>query len=525
MSILPSGPPPDLARFEDSGPSSGDDEIARLVTDIKDYCITHGCLLKLVHFEEPTRVPAVGVNVSCRPTPFPRDLFSLATRLQPSINELYARAANDDTWLYEILRPQIEGEPDGLVASLWDVHVKVREAGAAQEVWCALLRADYMLHDDGDRRGEVGLKQVEVNTFSVAGGCHSDNVAGLHRWLLRRRIAEMDNDDPSTLRLGDLASNSNTASIVASLSAAHAVYQRQFMNSRSKCILTTVQPLNFNIADERPIEYGLFACYRCEWWEILSRTQLGPDRELLFTPVEGGKVFEVSVVYYRAGYDAAEYTPESNGRGIRLMLELSRAIKCPDVLMHISGFKSVQRALAEEGAVERLMGTHDHRSRRQMVEMRKTFMPMHVLDDSPEGLEARKLATDPAKGVDYVLKPNLEGGGNNVFRVDIPEFLRTIPEQEWHRYILMRLITPPEDSTGLLLTSEKLYDGPVVSELGVLGFAMWRRRQQGSEGGKEGGPEIIKNEAVGWTFKTKPRGVDEMSVVKGYGCFDCPMLV
>jgi len=32
-------------------------------------------------------------------------------------------------------------------------------------------------------------------------------------------------------------------------------------------------------------------------------------------------------------------------------------------------------------------------------------------------------------------------------------------------------------------------------------------------------------EVAGWTFKTKPVSVDEMSVVKGYGCFDCPLLV
>jgi hypothetical protein len=33
------------------------------------------------------------------------------------------------------------------------------------------------------------------------------------------------------------------------------------------------------------------------------------------------------------------------------------------------------------------------------------------------------------------------------------------------------------------------------------------------------------NRLAGWSFKTKAAGVDEMSVVKGYGCFDCPRLV
>lgn len=33
------------------------------------------------------------------------------------------------------------------------------------------------------------------------------------------------------------------------------------------------------------------------------------------------------------------------------------------------------------------------------------------------------------------------------------------------------------------------------------------------------------NSEAGWSLKTKPANVDEMSVVKGYGCFDSPYLV
>ncbi|KAK4892728.1 hypothetical protein LTR27_008827 [Elasticomyces elasticus] len=488
----------------------------RLVSDIKDYLLTHGHLLKLVRFETPSRVPAVGVNVSCHSTSFPRKLFNHAKSLQPSMNELYVRASQDETWLYNVLKPEIESDPMGLVASLWDVWVKCREAGTVQRVACGIVRSDYMLHATDDEGG-VSLKQVEMNTFSVAGACHAEGVASMHRWLMRRRLAEMDDADTSIQpQLGDLPFNANTASIVASVSAAHNIYQQQYLNGRPKCIIMIVQPENFNIADERPMEYGLFACYRCEWRDVLTRTQLGLDRELLFQPSGSGKgkTFEVSVVYYRAGYDVEEYCEEIGGRGIRLMLELSRAIKCPDVKMHLVGMKSVQCALAASGVLGRFLPDSRH-----VDEVKETFAEMHALDSSPTGLEVRRWATNPETAINWTLKPNLEGGGHNIFGTDIPIFLSDIPEEEWHRYILMRLITPPASTDpGMLLTSEEVYKGPVVSELGVLGFAMWRAPLQGSK------PEILKNEAIGWTFKTKPEGVDEMSVVKGYGCFDCPLL-
>ncbi|KAK1058660.1 hypothetical protein LTR74_013212 [Friedmanniomyces endolithicus] len=531
--VPPPGPPPSYgSQMTESEEGNSDDEVqashTRLVSDIKDYLITHGHLLKLVRFGTPSRVPAVGVNVSCQPTPFPRHLFQQATSLQLAMTELYIRAASDDDWLYSILRPQIEGEPTGLLASLWDVWIKCREAGVVQSVSCAIVRSDYMLHVDAEREAEVGLRQVEMNTFSVAGACHAEGVASMHRWLMRKEMAEMGNADTSecSSQLDDLPPNTNTSAIVSGLSAAHSNYQEQFPTSHPKCILMIVQPFNFNIGDERPLEYSLLACYRCEWREVMRCCYMGSNRELFYIrPGDGkdisSKLFEVSVVYYRAGYDVEEYTEESGGKEIRLMLELSRAIKCPDVKMHLVGMKSVQRALAEPGIVAQFLP-----DARRAGEVTGTFMPMLPLDSSPQGVEARRLAMDPKLAMDYVLKPNLEGGGHNVFRADIPAYLSRIPAEDWERFILMRLITPPISAEpGMLLTSQEVYEGPIVSELGVLGFALWRNtRQEGSGQDGPGKVEILKNETLGWTFKTKPTGVDEMSVVKGYGCFDCPLL-
>ena len=143
-------------------------------------------------------------------------------------------------------------------------------------------------------------------------------------------------------------------------------------------------------------------------------------------------------------------------------------------------------------------------------------MPIQSLDSSPAGTQARAAALDPKQAVNYVLKPNLEGGGHNIYRSDIPNFLNSVPQEQWSKYILMRLIEPPP-TTGTLTMPEELYHGAVVSELGILGTCLWRRKQSGDV-------EMIKNDVAGWTFKTKPAEIDEMSVVKGYGSFDCPLL-
>ena len=143
-------------------------------------------------------------------------------------------------------------------------------------------------------------------------------------------------------------------------------------------------------------------------------------------------------------------------------------------------------------------------------------MPMSFLDSSPAGLAARIIALDETAAVDWVLKPNLEGGGHNVFGSAIPPYLRSIPESSWEDHILMRLIISPAATLGSLMIAgeDGIYEGPVVSELGILGTCMWRNTGA-----------ILRNDVAGWTFKTKILGVEEMSVVKGFGAFDCPELV
>lgn len=71
-------------------------------------------------------------------------------------------------------------------------------------------------------------------------------------------------------------------------------------------------------------------------------------------------------------------------------------------------------------------------------------------------------------------------------------------------------------NTGFLIAAEGIYEGPTISELGILGVCLWR-----CDGGKL---EIIENREVGWNFKTKLEEVEEISVVKGYGHFNSPFL-
>ncbi len=91
----------------------------------------------------------------------------------------------------------------------------------------------------------------------------------------------------------------------------------------------------------------------------------------------------------------------------------------------------------------------------------------------------------------------------------------------WQQYILMEKITPPLVK-NFLMSPRGIYEGPVISELGVFGICLWKGCS-GEDGKRK--PDMVEEFEPCWSFKTRDASVNEISVVKGYGCFDSPALV
>ena len=138
-------------------------------------------------------------------------------------------------------------------------------------------------------------------------------------------------------------------------------------------------------------------------------------------------------------------------------------------------------------------------------------MKMYPLDTSPVGLVGRRLAFSNPEN--YVLKPQREGGGHNVYKSAIPKFLKSIPEEEYKSYTLMEMI-PTTSHRNAIIREGRVTEGEIVSELGVYGSILW------SLSG-----EIELNEEAGWLLRSKLKGVDEGGVVAGFGCLDSVCLV
>lgn len=184
------------------------------------------------------------------------------------------------------------------------------------------------------------------------------------------------------------------------------------------------------------------------------------------------------------------------------------------MLTQLSGMKKVQQVLASDPSalLARYLAKEGDRAA-----VRSTFTNIFPLDGTAAGLAAREMATDEKRCLGYVMKPQREGGGNNVYRGAIPGRLAELPEGHWGAYILMELITPPAVG-NVILRNGRLEEGGVICELGVYGACLWDR----SVGV---GGEVVYNEEAGYLLRTKGDQSEEGGVAAGYGCMDSVLLV
>lgn len=203
---------------------------------------------------------------------------------------------------------------------------------------------------------------------------------------------------------------------------------------------------------------------------------------------------------------------------LRYRLETSKAIQCPSIQLQLAGGKKVQEVLTQPGILEHFLS--DPRwganalGKAELDELRESWMEMWALDEG--GDEGVRRAREAALGL--VLKPQREGGGNNVYKEAIPPFLDNLPPQEREAWIAMRLIAAPQGLGNYLVRAGGGTDGAVktevISELGIFGWALF------------GGPDgKVEEKEVGWLVRTKGKDSNEGGVAAGFSVLDSIILV
>ncbi|GKB38208.1 glutathione synthetase, chloroplastic [Tanacetum coccineum] len=481
----------------------------KLVHDALVWSSLHGLVVGDKNSQRSGVVPGVGMvhaPIALLPNSFPETHFNQACELAPIFNDLVDRVSLDGKFLQDTL--ERTKKVDVFTSRLLDIHARMLQIGKKEDIRLGLHRSDYML----DEKTNL-LLQIELNTISCSFSGLSCLVSDLHRSLLSHYTKPLGLDSQK------VPTNTSASKFAEVLAKAWTEY-----NNPSAVVMVVVQPGERNMYDQHwltatlkekypfcvadRLEFHLSFTVLVNFLLLINTHNVTTIRKTLAEIDAQGKMLsdgtlqvdgeDIAVIYFRAGYAPADFPSESEWKA-RLLMEESSAIKCPSISYHLTGTKKVQQELAKPNVLERFLDNKD-----DIAKLRACFAGLWSLDDT----EAVKNAVEQPEA--YVMKPQREGGGNNIYGDDVRESLLRLQKEgseEEAAYILMQRIFPTEFPT-ILVRDGICYKEQAISELGI--FSAYLRNKE----------TVISSEQCGYLMRTKVSSSNEGGVAAGFAVLD-----
>ncbi|XP_044263863.1 glutathione synthetase-like isoform X3 [Tribolium madens] len=473
-----------------------EEQLKEIVEKSKDWALMHGAAMRSkTQFSEDALFFAPFVLI---PSAFPRKEFAKALEIQLILNELMHKVAHDRRFLTESLKETIK--VDEFTGNLFRIYETVLGEGLTQPISLGMVRSDLMLEGSCKNHAPSSTpyccwKQVEFNTIASGFGWLGPSSGAIQRYILQ----ELGHSD----MLKNLPENNALEGLCSGMIEAWKIYGKP-----EAVIMFLIEDITYNICDQRFHEFKIremcpqVRVIRRTLTDMAERASLGPKKQLLIDECE------VGVIYFRAGYEPGHYHSQKEWDA-RLLMERSLAIKSPSIHYHLAGTKKVQQTLAKPGALDQFLNDPS-----KVEKVKQIFAGLYSLDFDELGEQAIQMAIDDPER--FVLKPQREGGGNNVYGLEVRDAVKKMKDSEERTaWILMERIHPPL-STGYMVRpggskAPQLVD--MVSELGIFGVVI---------GDAE---KITYNKQVGHMLRTKVATANEGGVAAGLGALDSPYLI
>ena len=384
---------------------------------------------------------------------------------------LFWKVAQNSDFLREILEPT--AKVDEFVRFLLSLIPNEKR----QDQQLLINRNDFLF--ERKENGELQPLQVEFNTISASFAHLSGRVTALHQQLQQENILKADplpHDAISGFASGIKETIEN-------------------LGWQDAALLMLVQPKERNWFDQM----GLFAALSQRGVKVVRATLAEVHQK---GKLKNGDLWvgpqRIGIVYFRAGYAPGDL-PDEDSRSARRMLEASSAVLVPEASMQLAGTKKIQQVLAESGILSEFVPES------VADQLMAYFAMMFGLEEEVEGRPARDFLAENAE--QFVLKPQREGGGNNVYGAEIRDFLTSLPTSEDRAWIAMKRIEA-ETVESLLVVQEQAQSHQSISELGIFGLLL---AQSG---------DLRINMPLGHLVRTKASNVNEGGVVAGYACLN-----
>ena len=451
--------------------------LSQIIFDALDYAAFSGLLTRQTEkFRDGTNKHLQVAPLTLLPVEFDKKKYLQAYHLQAIVNKMVSKFSevSDEKFEATVVKESLKNlnNCDAFINKLINVYTEVKECNFEDYGSFGVLRTDFMLDAKSDQ-----LCLVEINTMASGLASHgSDHKIGdFHRFtedLIRTRLGVEDSGTPTEA----YPKNDMLDSVVRAFQTAYELYP---VTDKKPAILFIVEEKTWNAFDQRGHDFAIrkklpgVDILRFSLPELERKNMLSIDEKgHLWVKIGEKLTIEIALIYFRSGYDPSHF-PENTGWKSRLLIEQSRAIKCPNMKTQLLTFKKIQFDLHQNESI--FDGITDLTSAEKSCFM-ETKVEQHILTKTT----AKNVLFGGESGTrnleEFVLKPMTEGGSRLHSGTDIEKHLldETNPEAEKRsgvEYLLMKKIeTKP--TCNYLITGNPETDRISVEtsqELGIWG--------------------------------------------------------
>jgi glutathione synthase len=461
-----------------------------ILQEIIMYLYTNGLIIKSING---------GVNhipIMLTPSPIPKNIYEKIFFYQIAFNKIIDKLSNDQNFLEEILTPI--SEKDSFVKKNLEISKKLVNYEHKQKIKLGIFRNDYLF----DKKQNF-LFFTEYNTIASSMGTFSDKMKKFYSYFSQKYTEIFKKYSEKEIPLEGFNNIEKFAESI--YEAIKLAFPQQYKES---IIVFIIQKKETNIFDQYSLSDELYNKYK-----ITSKRITLEEIKAKCNQDENGNLTLdsqlISLFYFRAGYTENDYPNEESWLG-RELIELSTAIKVPDINTFLTTFKIFQYELSKPQILMRYC-----HSELIINDILRFFGGIYnIRDMSSEKVKElfSKIKAEPTK---YILKPMKEGGGNNITGDKLKDI---IPEEDSEISDLIKNSVIVEkiesyEHEGLVIRNEKLKVQNSISEFSIYGIILTNENK------------LIINKSVSFLVRTKDKESIEGGIIEGAGAIDIPCLL
>ena len=406
-----------------------------------------------------------GVNhlpVALYPSPIPKGLFDKIYFYQIALNKILYKLSNDQSYLETVLSPL--ASKDNFVQKLLEISKKSLNFDKKQKIRLGIFRNDYLLDKE-----QKFLFLQDYKTSTVGFGSYTNILLDFHKYFDEKypnffaKYKSKDKENTKEIPQNKLNTIEKfSESILEAIKLAFPqVYKDTIIvfvvnkNAQNKLDFD-LENLVKKLFDEHKIKSAKLTLS-----EISKKITKDEEGNLI---LDGNKV---SMVYFNSGDKEEDYPDEDSWNG-RELVELSTAIKVPDINLFLTSFRIFQYYLSKPGVI-----MHYNYTELILNDILRFFGGIYYVPDLEKEKQTElfnKIQSEPNK---FILKP-FHGNKNYITGDKLKSIVPAgdgEPSEELKNGVIFGVCTPPEHET-LVIKDDKSNIENVISEYSIYGIIL-----------------------------------------------------